>query len=76
MPSVKKRQGRSLLISSFIVGDDSQGTGVFTHVEVPEGCTASIVGEPTIQFRGTNYYASGAKVKLTVANGTAFDHLF
>ena len=59
-----------------IVGDDSQGTGVFTHVEVPEGCTATMVGEPTIQFRGTNYYASGAKVKLTVANGTAFDHWF
>ncbi len=52
----------------------AQGQGVFTSVKVPQGCTAEILGEPTWRFNGVSYYGSGTRVKLTVPEGTAFDH--
>ena len=51
-----------------------QGQGVFKSVEMPKGCTAEIVGEPTLRFNGVNYYGAGTKVSLTVPEGTQFDH--
>ena len=51
-----------------------QGRGMFTNVIVPEGCTATILGEPKKKYNGKDYYTSGAKVELTVPEGTQFDH--
>lgn len=51
-----------------------QGTCIFTEVQVPEGCTAKIVSEPFIRLNGNNYYTSGTEVRLTVPQGTTFDH--
>ena len=51
-----------------------QGLGVFKSVKVPDGCKAEMVSEPAWRFNGVDYYGSGAKVNLTVPEGTAFDH--
>ncbi len=51
-----------------------QGRGIFTKVEVPTGCTAEIISEPFMTRGGKKYYVSGAQVRLTVPEGTQFDH--
>ena len=51
-----------------------QGQGVFKSVEMPKGCTAEIVSEPTLRFNDVNYYGPGTKVNLTVPEDTQFDH--
>ena len=52
----------------------AQGKSIFSEVLVPDGCTAQILSEPLIKLYGKKYYGSGAKVRLTVPEGTQFDH--
>ena len=52
----------------------AQGKCIFTEVLVPNGCKAQILSEPLIRLYGKKYYGSGTKVRLTVPEGTQFDH--
>ena len=54
--------------------DIQQGTCVFNKVNLPEGCSYEMVEEPFAQFDGKPYWKSGDHVKLTVPEGTAFNH--
>ena len=51
-----------------------QGTCVFNKINVPEGCSYEMVDEPFVQFDGKPYWKSGDHVKLSVPEGTKFDH--
>ena len=51
-----------------------QGQCTFREVKMPKGCTAEIVSEAMLTFNGVDYYSSGTKVRLTVPEGTPFDH--
>ena len=51
-----------------------QGDCVFSEIGVPEGCTYTMVEEPDLQFGGKSYWKSGAHVRLTMPEGTAFNH--
>ncbi len=51
-----------------------QGIYVFNTVNMPEGCTCTIDGEPTVQYDGEKYWKSGAWVTLTAPEGAAFNH--
>ena len=51
-----------------------QGKGIFSEVLVPDGCKAEIISEPLVRLYGKKYYGSGTQVRLTVPEGTPFDH--
>lgn len=51
-----------------------QGEAVFSGVTTDNDCTYEMVTEPTIDFDGHKYYQNGARIKLTVPEGKAFDH--
>ena len=51
-----------------------QGTCVFNKVNLPDGCSFEMVEEPFVQFDGKPYWKSGDHVKLSVPEGTKFDH--
>ena len=53
---------------------DVQGQCVFREVKMPKGCTAEMVGKALLTFNSVDYYASGAQVRLTMPDGTPFDH--
>ena len=51
-----------------------QGKCIFSEVEAAGDCKAEIISEPLIRLYGKKYYGSGTKVRLTVPEGTPFDH--
>ena len=51
-----------------------QGLGIFKSVKVPDGCKAEMVSKPMLTINSVEYYGSGSKVRLTVPDGTPFDH--
>ena len=54
--------------------ETQQGVCVFNKVNLPEGCTYEMVDESFAQFDGKPYWKSGNRIKLTVPEGTKFDH--
>ena len=56
------------------IARSTQGTLIFEKVHVPDGCTAEILSEPSMTHDGVKYYTSGIKVRLSVPEGTQFDH--
>ena len=51
-----------------------QGTFVLNDMSVPEGVTFEFQGEPDVTLNGKGYWKNGCRVKLTVPEGTAFNH--
>ena len=54
--------------------ETQQGVCVFNKVNLPEGCTYEMVDESFAQFDGKPYWKSGNRVKLSVPEGTKFNH--
>jgi hypothetical protein len=52
----------------------AQGVCGFNKITVPEGCTYEMVEEPFGYFGGMPYWKSGDHIKLTMPEGTKFNH--
>ena len=52
-----------------------QGTAVFNEVRMPQGCSATIEGEPVFKYDGKNYYTTGTIITtITPDNYLWFHH--
>ena len=53
---------------------EHQGQHVIGSIIVPDGVTYEFVGEPDVNIDGKGYYKNGCRIKLTVPEGTPFNH--
>ena len=74
---VRMADGKTLTANNCYYTQDfggNQGSFVFSEVNVPTGCTAEFLGDPKTTYNGVGYYTTGVQVRLSIPEGTTFDH--